>query len=145
MSSSRLVLILIPLLILSVPALGDTLWLNNGDRISGTIELLEGGKLVMKTELAGRVRIDVEDVGTFDVVNAMLIKAGGEAERALSVSASKTAGTINVVNGGPAITELKIDQIQQMLEPKPIIEDWTGRETQQRLWTSKTRKRVNAT
>lgn len=125
MSSSRLVLILIPLLILSVPALGDTLWLNNGDRISGTIELLEGGKLVMKTELAGRVRIDVEDVGTFDVVNAMLIKAGGEAERALSVSASKTAGTINVVNGGPAITELKIDQIQQMLEPKPIIEDWT--------------------
>jgi hypothetical protein len=77
----------------------------------------------------------------------MLIKAGGEAERALSVSASKTAGTINVVNGGPAITELKIDQIQQMLEPKPIIEDWTGRgrETQQRLWTSKTRKRVNAT
>jgi hypothetical protein len=91
MSSSRVLLILVPLLILSVPATGDTLWLKNADRISGNIELLEGGKLVMRTELAGRVRIDVVDVDTFEAANAMLIQIDGESERAFSATASETA------------------------------------------------------
>lgn len=120
----RPLLALVPSLFLSASAIADTLWLSNGDRISGTIELLEGGKLVMDTELAGRIRVAVEDISTFESEHALLIKTPGEAERAFAVSASETVGVINVINGGPEPVPLRISQIQQMLEPKPVIEDW---------------------
>lgn len=123
--SRRLVLLtLVPLLCLPAITSADTLWLTNGDRISGSIELLEGGTLVMKTELAGRIRVKVEDIRTFEADNALLITTGGQAERALSVSASDTPGMVSVVNGEPVPLALRIDRIQQMLEPRPVIEDW---------------------
>lgn len=124
MPRSLVLLTLVPLLGLPAITSADTLWLSNGDRVSGSIELLESGTLVMKTELAGRIRVKVEDISTFEADNALLITTGGQAERALSVSASDTPGMVSVVNGEPEPLALRIDRIQQMLEPRPVIEDW---------------------
>ncbi|WP_339843094.1 DUF481 domain-containing protein [uncultured Halopseudomonas sp.] len=120
----RFLLAVAPLLLVSTVAIADTLWLTNGDRISGTIELLQDGELVMNTQLAGRIRVGVEDISTFEAEHALLIKTLGQAEGTLTVSASQTAGTVNVLNGGTEPVLLKINSIQQMLEPSPVIEDW---------------------
>src|SRR5258708_5550433 len=42
----------------------DEVIFKNGDRLTGTIESREGGKLVIKTAVAGKVTVDVKDVKT---------------------------------------------------------------------------------
>ena len=49
---------------LSAPVWADTVWLNNGDRLSGEIVLLDGGKLALKTKYAGQVLIAWKDIET---------------------------------------------------------------------------------
>lgn len=44
-------------MLLAGPALADTVWLDNGDRLSGEIVLMDGGKLALKTRYAGQVLI----------------------------------------------------------------------------------------
>src|SRR5262245_10794174 len=43
----------------------DQIVLKNGDRISGTIESAEGGKLKIKTDYAGELTIDMANIQTF--------------------------------------------------------------------------------
>lgn len=125
MSFRRLPLaVLVSLSCSSFTVQADTLWLKNGDRVTGQIELLEGGYLIINTELAGRLRVPVKNISTFASDNALLIKSEGDAERALSVEASEEPGTILVRNGGPQAVPLQISAIQQLLEPKPLIADW---------------------
>lgn len=120
----RVIVMVFASLCLSANVMADTLWLNNGDRITGQIELLEGGKLIMKASLAGRIIVDVRDIKTFETDNPLLIKSEGQAERALSVMAADQSGSIMVINGAPEPVALQISTIEQMLEPRPIIEDW---------------------
>ena len=49
---------------LAAPVSADTVWLNNGDRLSGEIILLDGGKLALKTKYAGQVLIAWKDIDT---------------------------------------------------------------------------------
>ena len=51
-------------MLLAGPALADTVWLDNGDRLSGEIVLMDGGKLALKTRYAGQVLIDWKDIDT---------------------------------------------------------------------------------
>ena len=46
----------------SPPLLADTVWLKNGDKLSGEITLFDGGKLLIQTEYAGAVTIDWKPV-----------------------------------------------------------------------------------
>ena len=50
------------------------MWLNNGDRLTGEILLLDGGKLSFKTKYAGRVLIDWKDIDTLSAVQQQRIK-----------------------------------------------------------------------
>jgi hypothetical protein len=45
--------------VLNAAALADTAVLTNGDRLTGRIEDLDGGRLVLATSYAGTVRIDL--------------------------------------------------------------------------------------
>ncbi|KKO09688.1 hypothetical protein LCGC14_0031820 [marine sediment metagenome] len=111
---------------LLVPSLSfaDTIWLDNGDRITGTIELLDGGRLVMETEFAGQVTVNVERIRTLESDNSLLVKVRDTAERALSIKPSETPGRVLLLNGLPEPTELKITDIDQMMVPQPFIQDW---------------------
>lgn len=44
--------------------LADTVWLDNGDRLTGEIPLLDGGKLALQAKYAGQVLIDWQDIDT---------------------------------------------------------------------------------
>ncbi len=50
------------LLVLVHPVAADTLWLKNGDRLTGKIETLHDGKLAFSTQFAGKLQINWSDV-----------------------------------------------------------------------------------
>lgn len=59
---------------LAAPLWADTVWLNNGDRLSGEIILLDGGKLALKTKYAGQVLIDWKDIDTLSSDKPLLVR-----------------------------------------------------------------------
>jgi len=111
----------------STPLLADTVWLNNGDKLSGKITLFDGGKLLIQTEYAGAVTIDWKQVKTLDSDQELLVKQDaytGEKSRSLKAA---DAGKVTLANGDAPKT-VELASIQQILKPKPVVEDlvWKG-------------------
>ncbi|MCX2193555.1 hypothetical protein LD112_14500 [Pantoea agglomerans] len=70
----------IPLLVISCcagwaqQATADTVWLNNGDRLTGTIRYLSDGKLAIETHYAGTVTLDWSAVSTLASENPVNVE-----------------------------------------------------------------------
>lgn len=119
----------LPILLLSVilsllvtPALADTVWLKNGDRLSGRIQLFDGGKLLLKTDYAGSVTLDWRQVASLESDQALLVKLDdGEGEHARGLRRAAD-GRVELVNGAARSVELAA--VQQILPPRPLVEDW---------------------
>lgn len=111
----------------STPLLADTVWLKNGDRLSGKIKVFDGGKLLIQTEYAGAIAIDWKQVKTLESDQELLVKQDAyTGEKAKSLRAAEV-GAVTLVNGeAPKTVELA--SIQQIVKPKPVIEDmvWKG-------------------
>ena len=52
--------------IVTLPALADTVWLKNGDRLTGKISVLDGGKLLIETEYGGSIPVKWKQVATLE-------------------------------------------------------------------------------
>ncbi len=106
--------------------LADTVWMKNGDRLSGQIKFYDGGKLLLQTDYGGAIALDWKQVATLESDQPLLIKEhalGGE--RAKSLQAAES-GKVLLANGeAPKLIELAA--IQQILKPKPLVEDLTWR------------------
>ena len=50
----------------STPSLADTVWMKNGDRLSGKIKVFDGGKLMLETEYGGSIPLDWAKVATLE-------------------------------------------------------------------------------
>ncbi|APC15630.1 peptide chain release factor RF-3 [Pseudomonas frederiksbergensis] len=111
----------------STPLLADTVWLKNGDRLSGKIKVFDGGKLLIQTEYAGAIAIDWKQVKTLESDQELLVKQDAyTGEKAKSLRAAE-AGKVTLANGeAPKTVELA--SIQQIIKPRPVIEDmvWKG-------------------
>jgi len=111
----------------STPLLADTVWLKNGDKLSGKITVFDGGKLLIQTAYAGAVPIDWKQVKTLESDQELLVKQDAyNGEKAKSLKAADD-GKVTLANGeAPKTVELA--SIQQILKPKPIVEDlvWKG-------------------
>lgn len=119
---------LLLLLLIALPVAGDTIWLDNGDRISGHIELMEGNKLVIRTEFAGQVAVNVKRIRTLESTGPLLIKTRDNTKHARRIQASETDGEMWLINGQPEA--VKIASLLQIMEPRPVIQDW--------VWEGKT-------
>lgn len=111
---------------LALPSWADTVWLNNGDRLSGQIVLLDGGKLALKTKYAGRVLIDWKDIETLRSDQPLLVKRSGfTGQRSQNLEAAGS-GMVRVVNGQAQTVPLA--DITQLVPPRPLIQDfvWEG-------------------
>lgn len=119
---SLLPVVLSFLFLLAAPALADTVWLKNGDRLSGKIQLFDGGKLLLKTDYAGSVSLDWKQVASLDSDQALLVKLkDGEGERAHGLRRAAD-GRVELVNG--AAKSIELAEVQQILPPRPLVEDW---------------------
>jgi len=111
----------------STPLLADTVWLKNGDKLSGKITVFDGGKLLIQTPYAGAVSIDWKQVKTLESDQELLVKQDAySGEKAKSLKAAED-GKVTLANGeAPKTVELA--SVQQILKPKPVIEDlvWKG-------------------
>lgn len=89
-----------------VGALGDVLIMKNGDRLTGTAERLDGGKLTFKTGYAGTLSVNWGDVDS--LVTEQPVTLVTEDEEILTGTLAPEEG-----NGGTVLTE-------QAAEPVPI-------------------------
>ncbi|MCU1717596.1 DUF481 domain-containing protein [Pseudomonas sp. 5P_3.1_Bac2] len=109
------------------PALADTVWLKNGDRLTGTIKFYDGGKLVLATDYAGSIALDLKKVATLESDQELLVKESADhGERAKSLQPAEE-GKVTLINGEAPRT-IELASVEQILKPKPLIEDlsWKG-------------------
>lgn len=121
-----------PLLCLSLcafalPTLADTVWLKNGDRLTGKISVLDGGKLLIETSYGGSIPLKWAQIATLESDQKLLVKQNdtvGEVAQSLQAS---DAGKVTLVNGGAPQT-VELASITQIIHPKPLIQDltWKG-------------------
>ncbi|WP_415753434.1 DUF481 domain-containing protein [Pseudomonas leptonychotis] len=114
------------ILSLSTPVWADTVWLNNGDRLSGEIVLLDGGKLALKTRYAGQVLIAWKDIDTLRSQKPLLIRRQGlDSEHSNQLEAAGK-GMVRVING--SVQTVPLASITRLVPPRPVLEDriWEG-------------------
>eukprot|EP01031_Cornospumella_fuschlensis_P019683 gene19683-24118_t len=58
----------------STPSLADTVWMKNGDRLSGKIKVFDGGKLMLETEYGGSIPLDWKKIATLESDQELMIK-----------------------------------------------------------------------
>ncbi len=107
--------------------LADTVWLKNGDRLTGKIKFFDGGKLLLETDYGGAIALDWNKIATLESDQELLVKESATSgERAKALQPAEP-GKVTLANGeAPKTVELA--SIQQILKPKPLIEDfvWKG-------------------
>ncbi|OYW94630.1 MAG: peptide chain release factor RF-3, partial [Pseudomonadales bacterium 32-61-5] len=59
---------------LPLPLLADTVWLKNGDRLTGKISVLDGGKLLLETDYGGSIPLKWSSIATLESKQKLLIK-----------------------------------------------------------------------
>ncbi|ASC88252.1 DUF481 domain-containing protein [Pseudomonas fragi] len=112
---------------LAAPVFADTVWLKNGDRLSGKIKVFDGGKLLIQTDYAGAVPIDWKQVKTLESDQELMVKQDTwTGEKAKSLQAAED-GSVTLANGEAPKT-VALASIQQIIKPKPLVEDlvWKG-------------------
>ena len=118
---------LIPSLTFSLCAQADTVWLKNGDRMTGDILLLDNGKLLLKTNYAGTITLNIEKIATLETDQALLVKMNTFSTESSKALQPAPDGSVTLINGDTPKT-IALTDIQQLMKPKPIIEDlrWKG-------------------
>ncbi|MFN4241898.1 MAG: YdiY family protein [Tepidisphaerales bacterium] len=108
-------------------AWGGEVVFKNGDRLTGEVTRLEGGKLKIKSAVAGEVTVDLKDVASFSTDEPIEIKLADGSVVKQQVQRSETPGTIQTAPSaaGVAASTLSLDQVVAINEPK-VETRWTG-------------------
>lgn len=120
-------LLCLALCVATTSALADTVWLKNGDRLSGKIKFYDGGKLLLETDYGGAIALDWNKIATLESDQELLVKENAiVGERAKSLQPAES-GKVTLANGEAPKT-IELASIQQILKPKPLVEDlvWKG-------------------
>ena len=106
----------------SQASVADTVWMKNGDRLSGKVLAVEEKKLVIETEYGGRLVLDRGKIKTFRSEQPLLVKTHDGKLLTQSVESAES-GHIQIHDQTIAIKD-----IQQLHKPKPLVTDlvWDG-------------------
>ncbi|PWC22395.1 DUF481 domain-containing protein [Brenneria roseae subsp. roseae] len=111
----------------------DTIWLTNGDQLSGKITLLDGGKLFLTTDYAGTISVSWDKVKTFETDHGLVIQ-GDRYQEGVLYPAVK-AGENRVIIASPSLANeaggpqtLPLSEITSIVAQKPLVKDfvWKG-------------------
>lgn len=105
------------------PVLADTLWMANGDRLTGTLRVLDGPRLVIETSYAGTLSVNWSQVATLETQAGVLLKRQGQSEGAVFRLESAGQGFVRLqaVDTTQSPPEpLALNQITQLMRPKPL-------------------------
>lgn len=107
----------------SSSAFADEILFNNGDRLTGKIVNVEGGKMTIDTKLAGQIKVDTKDIKTFTSEAPIEIRTKG-GEKITATATAAEPGTVKVTGaagGAPAKTVSVAD-----MKYVNFSEAWTG-------------------
>lgn len=114
---------------LASSVLADTISLTNGDRISGTIVLLDGGRLLVKTEYAGTISLDIRQVAGLDSQQQFLVKRQRNEPGQLVRLQAGGAGNIRLTDATGSRTQA-LAGLHQLIphQPQKLASDllWSG-------------------
>ena len=106
----------------STAAFADTVWLKNGDRITGKITVFDGGKLMVSTSYGGSIPLDWKQVKTLESDQELLVMQDAyTGEKAKSLKPAEDGKVI--LQNGEAPTTVELASIQQIIKPKPVVTD----------------------
>ena len=83
---------------LSIPTIADRIELINGDRLSGTVVTMTDGVVVLKSDLAGEIKLEMSNIKSIQTDTSVQLEYadGTMAEEALTVDTDLTY--LNAVN-----------------------------------------------
>lgn len=111
----------------SIAVQADTVWLKNGDRLTGRIVLLDSGKLLLETNYAGTITLKINKVATLESEQPLLVKRDTFTSESSLALRPAQEGYVRLLNGGPE-QAVALADIEQLMVPRPFIEDlrWKG-------------------
>jgi hypothetical protein len=109
------------------PVFADTVWMKNGDRLTGTIKVFDGSKLMVETEYGGSVAVDMEKVKTLKTVQPLLVRRDAYTSPLASSLEPADDGKVIMTNV-EAPQPVELASIQQLMRPKPPVTEfsWKG-------------------
>ena len=114
------------LMFVSTVVHADTVWMTNGDRLTGSLVFFDGGKLVLKTDYAGEIALQWKNVATLESADARVITELGRAEPYTATLRSAPSGTVVVEENG-AVRVVALSDIARVLPPSPVVKDFAWR------------------
>lgn len=117
-------------LLLASSVLADTVEMKNGDRISGTIVLLDGGRLLIKTPYAGTLSLDVKQIVTLDSEREFTVKLEPSNEKRLVHLQPGQPGAVQLAQPGARTQAVAIQDIYRLTpqQQQKLVSDllWSG-------------------
>jgi len=107
----------------ATPAAADEVLFLNGDRLTGRIVKAAGGKLVLRTEAAGDITIDLKTVKTFSTDEPVQLKVHESTVLKSPVTAIPEGGVAAAPTPKAAPQPLALEDITAINPPGPV---WTG-------------------
>lgn len=93
-------------------ALADEVRFKNGDKLTGTVLSAEGGKLKVKTAVAGEVVVDMADVATFTTDAPIEVRTKTNEIINAPAAAATTQGAVSVAKAGSAAQDVPLDSVK---------------------------------
>lgn len=106
------------------PASADEVLFNNGDRLSGTVLSVEGGKMKLKTAVAGEITVDLKDVKTFTTDAPVEVRTKSNEVITGAAAPSDTPGAVSLPAGAEAVDvrDVRLDEVKYV----NFDQTWTG-------------------
>ncbi|MBV7483746.1 DUF481 domain-containing protein [Bordetella sp. BOR01] len=112
------------------PACADTVWLDNGDRLTGTIQSLDNGYLLIHTDYGGDLRIAFDHVKTLQSDTPLVIRDASMAHDYRAKLVSAEPGTV-VLDGvrreadivQPVKEDVPLKSLESLVRPRPFLRE----------------------
>ncbi|HTK90375.1 MAG TPA: DUF481 domain-containing protein [Verrucomicrobiae bacterium] len=127
------IMLVAALMLATTPAFADEVVFLNGDRLTGKIVSAAGGKLVLKTDAAGEITIDLSKVKTFSTDEPIRVKVGEQKQVISKVTPGNDGQVQAQIAPGATPQPLAIKDITE-LNPEPPT--WHGSLALTGLFTS---------
>jgi len=108
-------------------ARADTLWLANGDRLSGTVLSMDEGALAMQTDYAGTVHVAWDAVRTLETDGRVAVRPAPAADEIQARFVRGGEGQA-LLDTGQGEQPVELADVQRVVRPRPFLRDlsWDG-------------------
>ncbi|MFK0572454.1 DUF481 domain-containing protein [Endozoicomonas sp.] len=105
------------------PVWADTIWMNNGDVLSGDIMKLDAGKLSLQTKYAGTIELDWRYVSALDSDKAFWVSLIGEEKVSLRRFKGQETGVTVIDESGRKRSFSAVWPVASIHIEKPVLAD----------------------